>query len=263
MTPLRAPGALGIPGVSAVPSKRAPGSENLFFPGDEAWLDEPDAPPVLALDTSSKVGGVALLRGIELLGEETWAVGGSHTQQVLPAAARLCQRASVQIQELSLVVVATGPGSFTGLRVGASLGKGLVAALGIPLIGVPTLDAVAYQWQSVTGRILALVDAGRGHVYAGSYRNTARGLRREGEFQVVSDEELSGHAGSKGKAVFVAGELAPYRALFLQGLPGVRVASPSAAPRRPANLGVLGYLRWRAGGAQDASALQPLYLKRV
>ena len=252
-----------MPGVSGTLSNSARGAEHLFFPANGAWRDEPDAPPVLALDTSSKIGGVALLRGIELLGEETWAVGGSHTQQVLPAAARLCQRAAVRIPELGLVVVATGPGSFTGLRVGASLGKGLVAALGIPLIGVPTLDAVAYQWQAFSGRILALVDAGRGHVYAGMYRNTARGLSRAGEFKVLSDDELSGCTDSRGSAVYVVGELTPGRALVLQGLPGVRVASPSAAPRRPANLGVLGYLRWRAGGAQDASALQPMYLKRV
>lgn len=221
-----------------------------------------DTPLVLALDTSSKVGGVALCRGFEVLGEETWMVGSSHTTQVLPAAARLCERAGVTVGQLGLVVTALGPGSFTGLRVGASLGKGLAVALGAALVGVPTLDAVAYQHRAASGHIVALVDAGRGQVYVGTYRSGVRGPTLRGEYVVFSDDELLAHVGALKGGVWVVGELLPERASALIALDKVRVASPAGTLRRPAFVAELGYRRFLDGGAPDAAALQPLYLKR-
>jgi tRNA threonylcarbamoyladenosine biosynthesis protein TsaB len=241
------------------------------------------APLVLALDTSSKIGGVALSRGFEVLAEETWLVGGagkphggahddvgvrrardvgSHTQQVLPAAARLCERSGHTIAQLGLIVVALGPGSFTGLRVGASLGKGLSVALGVPLVGVPTLDAIAHQHRTVPGHLVALVDAGRGQVYAGTYRGGTRGLVRRGEYQVLSDEELLAHVGALKGGAWVVGELWPERGRALAALEKVRVATPAGTLRRAALLAELGYARFLRGDVPEPAALQPMYLKR-
>jgi tRNA threonylcarbamoyladenosine biosynthesis protein TsaB len=221
-----------------------------------------EAPLVLALDTSSKVGGVALGRGFEVLGEETWLVGASHTVQVLPAAARLCERAGVAVAQVGLVVTALGPGSFTGLRVGASLGKGLAAALGVPLVGVPTLDAVAHQHRAVPGSLVALVDAGRGQVYAGTYRGGVRGLVRRGAYAVLSDDELLAHVATLKGGAWVVGELGAARAHALASLQKVRVATPAGTLRRPAHLAELGYARFLQGDLPEAAALQPIYLKR-
>jgi tRNA A37 threonylcarbamoyladenosine modification protein TsaB len=145
--------------------------------------------------------------------------------------------------------------------VGMSLAKGFSAALGVPLAGASSLDAVAHQIRTASGTLLALVDAGRELVYAGTYRSTARGLRREGELATFTDDELAAHAGSLG-SVLVCGELTPVRAERLRAVPGVRLASPAAGLRRPACLAELGYLRWLAEGPADPAALQPLYLKR-
>ena len=221
-----------------------------------------DAPLVLALDTSSKIGGVALSRGFEVLSEETWLVGASHTSQVLPAAARLCERSGHAMSRIGLVVVALGPGSFTGLRVGASLGKGFAAALGIPLVGVPTLDAVAHQHRAATGHLVALIDAGRGQVYAGTYRGGARGLVRRGEYQVLSEEELVAHVAALKGGAWVVGEMWPERARALVEIDKVRVATPAGTLRRAAHLAELGYARFLQGNLPEAAALQPLYLKR-
>jgi len=249
----------------------------------DPWSTPTGEPPlILTFDTSSKTGGVALCRGFEVLGEETWVLGNNHTSQVLPAAARLCERAGYAVGEVRRVVTATGPGSFTGLRVGASLGKGFAVATGAALVGVPTLDAVAYQHRAVSGALVALVDAGRGQVYAGTYRSAPRSLTRHGDFQVLSDAELLSHVaalgGGVGKrhggdtdaggvprthaVVWVVGEMWPERKAALAALPKVRVASPSSTLRRPAHLAELGYMRFLAQGAPDPAALQPLYLKR-
>lgn len=229
----------------------------------DPWAPPDVEPPlVLAFDTSSKVGGVALCRGFDVLGEETWLVGASHTVQVLPAAARLCERAGVAVSHTRLVVTALGPGSFTGLRVGASLGKGLAVALGAALVGVPTLDAVAHQHRATSGNLVALVDAGRGQVYAGTYRGGSRGQVRRGEYQIFSDDELLAHVAALSGGGWVVGELSPERVRALTALPKVRVASPAGTLRRPAYLAELGYARSLAGAVPDAAALQPLYLKR-
>jgi tRNA threonylcarbamoyladenosine biosynthesis protein TsaB len=229
--------------------------------GATLWAEAPQ-PIVLALDTSSAVGGVALARGAEILGEETWHAGGRQTVQILPAAVRLCERAGLALADVSLVVVATGPGSFTGLRVGVSLAKGVASALGIPLVGVPTLDVVASQFRDVGRDVVALVDAGRGQVYAAAYRHSRGASTRQGEFAVLSEDELPAFVRDAGRNVYVGGELLPVRALVLGALPGVRVASPATTLRRPAHLAEAGFLRWLAGVTDDISSLQPLYLKR-
>jgi tRNA threonylcarbamoyladenosine biosynthesis protein TsaB len=232
---------------------------------------------LLAIDTSTRVGGVALCRGRQVLGEDTWQAGGQQTAQVLPSAERLWKRAGCTPDDLRLVVVATGPGSFTGLRVGASLGKGLALALGIPLIGVPTLDALAYQQVAagaVPPRLIAAVAAGRGQYYAGTY-NVSRGqLRREGDFEVLSLDELRATARGARRGTLLCGEIeaedvseagdhAQGDGAERAAPTGIaRVASPAAGVRRAAFLAEVGRWLLASEGAKDAALLQPIYLRR-
>ncbi len=235
---------------------------------------------VLAIDTSTRAGGVALCRGPHVLGEDTWRSEGRQTAQVLPAAQRLWERAGLTPADLRLLVVATGPGSFTGLRVGASLAKGLALALGIPLVGVPTLDALAYQQVAAgatTARLIAAVGAGRGQYYAATYSVVRGQLRREGAFAVLSAEELHAVASRAKREVIVCGEVAgleevgEIQAAGLESAqvgekaPGgaqVRFASPAAGVRRTAFLAEFGRWLFATQGPAEAALLQPLYLRR-
>jgi tRNA threonylcarbamoyladenosine biosynthesis protein TsaB len=252
------------------------------------WTAEsPGDDVVLAIDTSTRAGSVALCRGIHVLGEDTWQAGGHQSVQVLPAAQRLWERAGLTPGDLRLVVVATGPGSFTGLRVGASLGKGLALALHIPLVGVPTLDALAYQ-QAASGaapaRLIAVVGAGRGQYYAGTYSVVRRQLRREGEFVVLSSDELHAATRRPKRDLLVCGELDDIQEGDEAGGTGiaglvesvelaeaskkassgsaVRFASPAAGVRRAAFLAELGRWVFATEGPADAALLQPVYLRR-
>lgn len=233
-----------------------------------AWNQTSQGAPklLLAIDTSSRMGGVALLDGTAILAEENWLSGGKQTAQVLPAVSRICEQSGRTVGELEAVVVATGPGSFTGLRVGASLGKGLAIALRIPLVGIPTLDATAYQQRSFSGTILAVVSAGRGLLYAGTYRSTARGLRRSGEFLTLTAEELAETAAQIGGGPLLCGELDPATIDTLLShsatSQSVRLASPAARLRRTAFLGELGLWELASRGPADPAALQPIYLRR-
>lgn len=241
-------------------------------PGDgevDLWRDDSSggASVILAIDTSSRLGGVALCRGPAILGEETWLAGGNQTTQVLPSAQRLWERAGLQAQNIDVVVVATGPGSFTGLRVGISLAKGLAVALGIPVCGVPTLDAVAYQHRAAAPQHIAVVDAGRGKLYIAPYRRQQGALHRSGEYQALSVDGLVAQVQAADTPTLVCGELTAEIVARLRAgarVPGegmLRLVSPAAAMRRAAFLAELG--RWMLAdrGAPDPAALQPVYLR--
>ncbi len=98
---------------------------------------------LLALDTSTRTIGLALYDGVQVLSESVWKSHDHHTVELAPAVADALEKTGVKIKDLGAVGVAIGPGSFTGLRIGLALAKGLAIAQRLPLVGVPTLDALA------------------------------------------------------------------------------------------------------------------------
>ena len=126
---------------------------------------------LLSVDTSGKYGSVALARcdnGQCELVEIVPLVGGTFSAQLVPQIAALLDKHGFTKHDIGGFAVATGPGSFTGLRVGLAAIKALAEVLQQPIGGVSLLEAVASA-SSVTGRVLALMDAGRGEVFAGTY----------------------------------------------------------------------------------------------
>lgn len=122
----------------------------------------------LALDTSTRLGSVAVGRDGELLAETTLSVRATHSETVLPEASRLLERCGARPAELEAVVVGAGPGSFTGVRIAASLAKGLCAASGAALSAYSTLAAVA-AGTGLEGRVCALLDARGDELYAADW----------------------------------------------------------------------------------------------
>ncbi len=122
----------------------------------------------LALDTSTRLGSVAVGRDGELLAETTLSVRATHSETVLPEASRLLERCGAGPAELDGVVVGAGPGSFTGVRIAASLAKGLCAASGAALSAYSTLAAVA-AGTGLEGRVCALLDARGDELYAAAW----------------------------------------------------------------------------------------------
>jgi tRNA threonylcarbamoyladenosine biosynthesis protein TsaB len=219
---------------------------------------------VLALDTASASGGVALVRGRAVLGEASWQVGGQQTSEVLPAAVRLWERAGISAADLDAVAVSAGPGSYTGLRVGFSLAKGMALARGLPVVAIPTLEAVAYQHRDAAARLCAVVDAGRGQLYVARFERGQMLPRQRGQVAVLTPDELASRLAAERRPLLVCGELYPrlIDSLRAGAAPGVRFVSPAAALRRPAFLAELALLRLAAGAVGDPAPLQPLYLRR-
>ncbi len=132
----------------------------------------------LGIDTSSAAGSVALTDGEGLVVELNLRAGLDHSARLLPAVSTLARTAGVSLDSIDLLSVATGPGSFTGLRIGMATAKGLALATGRPLTGFSTLEtaalAVARSMAGRTSVVCVMLDAGRGEVYRGLYE--CRGL---------------------------------------------------------------------------------------
>lgn len=213
---------------------------------------------LLALDTSTQTVGIALFDGAQVIAETIWRTQNHHTVEVAPALSDLFTRSGVRPAELKAVAVALGPGSFTSLRIGLAIAKGLALAQRIPIVGIPTLEIMA-AYQPVRDLPLVVVlQAGRGRLAVGWF--TAKGSQWESRTvpQVMSVEDL---AQSIETPTLVTGELsAAERVVLARKRRAVQLASPAAALRRPSYLAELAWKRWRAGKVDDVIALAPIYL---
>ncbi len=212
----------------------------------------------LSIDTASQVASVGVSDQGGLVAEITWRCRRNHTVELLPTIDKLLAQAGAAKEEIEAVFVCTGPGMYTGLRVGVSTAKGLASGLGLPIVGVGRLELDAYPHAAFPGPIVAVHRAGRGDLAWASYRGDpwremspprlsppqalARRLRRRTLFVGEVDEELAG---------------------LLQAAAGskARIASPAASTRRAAALAELAFARLAAGRADDVALLGPVYLR--
>ena len=213
----------------------------------------------LAIDTSTEIASLALAHHGQLRAELTWHAGQNHTAELVPNLIYLLGQQKTAIGELEAVVVAKGPGSFNGLRVGVSTAKGLVFALSLPLVGISTLEVQAYAYAMSSLTICPMLNAGRGEVAAALFQSRG-GWRRLVEEQLTTIEALS--AMIEDETIF-CGELTPGMAQELKTRLGERaVLAGAASVRRAGYLAELGWQRLERGERDDPATLQPLYLRR-
>jgi tRNA threonylcarbamoyladenosine biosynthesis protein TsaB len=133
-------------------------------------VPDPDAPGLLlAIETATGCTSAALLRGEELLGEESAEPGAPTAECLLPAIDRLLARSGRTLAAVRAFAVSVGPGSFTGLRIGVATVKGLAFASARPVAAIPTLAALARGAGASGGVVVATLDAQRGELYAAGY----------------------------------------------------------------------------------------------
>ena len=222
---------------------------------------------LLAVDTSTRYLGLALYAGDEgVLAEWAWRAGNHHTRALAPMIHTLLAQVGVTMEQIEALGVALGPGSFTGLRSGLALVKGLAYARGLPVVGVPTLDVVAAGVPLAPEAVLAAVlQAGRGRLAVAWYRSpAAEETSTAGEWvafkapQVLTVEQL---AQAIRRPTIVAGELtSSERARLRRRWKRVRLLSPAHCVRRPALLAELAWTRWQQDQVDDPVTLTPLYL---
>jgi tRNA threonylcarbamoyladenosine biosynthesis protein TsaB len=213
---------------------------------------------LLAVDTSTRTVGVALYDGAQVLSETVWTSRDYHTVELAPAVTRVLERAGMVIANLQALAVATGPGSFTGLRVGMALVKGLSLAAHLPVLGIPSLDVLAEAQPVKVERLAALLRAGRGRLAVGWYEAISGSWQPTGQVELLTLEVLSQKLNQPTQ---VCGELtAEERRSLGRKRRNVVLASPASSLRRPSFLAELAWRRWEAGQVDDPATLAPFYL---
>lgn len=210
---------------------------------------------ILAIETSTELASVALLRNEEVIVRESAGVQ-THSQSVLPMVQALLNEAGLRIADCDAIAFGSGPGSFTGVRTACGITQGLAFASGLPVIPVVTLQAMAQACYDLHGEndVVALLDARMEEIYWAQYRF-------DGQWRIVIEPELEVPAAVKavGQVAACGNGLAAYPAAFENHAFAKRIDDiPGPHALYVARLGQQAYVR---GEAVEAKFAQPLYLR--
>ncbi|MBM3156764.1 MAG: tRNA (adenosine(37)-N6)-threonylcarbamoyltransferase complex dimerization subunit type 1 TsaB [Chloroflexi bacterium] len=215
----------------------------------------------LAIDTSTEIAGITLSSEGKVIAELTWRAGQNHTAGLMPNLNHLLAQAKLSLKDINGIIVAKGPGSFNGLRVGMSAAKGFASALNIPLVGISTLEVEAFPYSSTGLPICPIFNAGRGEVAAALFQTRRGKWLRLTQEHITTIESLVNDI--KARTIF-CGEITRDMQLQLKAKLGRKasIVDSSAALRRSGYLAELGWSRLKAGDFDNTATLEPLYLRR-
>jgi tRNA threonylcarbamoyladenosine biosynthesis protein TsaB len=220
---------------------------------------------LLAIDTATRIMSLALHDGHNLLAEQTWHTANNHTAELAPTIWALLERCQTAIDDLTALAVCCGPGSFTGLRIGVALAKGIAAVRGLPLVGVSTLDILAAAQPYYQGNgLVIVVEAGRGRIITATYRWRKGQWGHRGEPQLMTWDRL---IESIDGPAYIAGDIDPdgqqaVEAAQAREVP-VRVVPAAYRLRRAGFLAQQALDRLAENGPEsyEAARLVPLYVQ--
>ena len=218
---------------------------------------------LLAMDTTTTVCSVAVGEEGNLLAEYLLNLHKTHSQRLMPLVISLLKDSDIDRSQLEGIAVAVGPGSFTGIRIGVSTARGLAQGLGIPVIGVNTLEALAGVGASYPALLCPLLDARRDQVYTAVYRGGGSDLEEVEPPQALSLEALARLLQSYGEEVLFLGDNLPaFRKVLEPALSEHYREMPfSASLNRASSVLLRAFITWHRDGSTPLYALNPFYLR--
>ncbi|MBE7026870.1 MAG: tRNA (adenosine(37)-N6)-threonylcarbamoyltransferase complex dimerization subunit type 1 TsaB [Ruminococcaceae bacterium] len=219
---------------------------------------------ILALDASSGVASAALVCDDILVGEYTINHKKTHSQTLMPMISSLLEDCESKLSEIDAFAISVGPGSFTGLRIGIATAKGLAHASGKPIVGVSTLEAMAYNLPFCKDLIVPIMDARRDQVYGGAYHWEDDGLCTVCEPCAVSiDEILDIVKRENKKAVFIGDGILRFKEQIECELGDMcEFAFANSNMQRASSVAVLAKKKIEAGEAVSCEKITPVYLRK-
>jgi tRNA threonylcarbamoyladenosine biosynthesis protein TsaB len=217
---------------------------------------------ILGINTSSTLFSLALLYGNgTLIGEYSVFSGPKGGRALFPALQNLLLQTKADLKDMEAVAVASGPGSFTGLRVGLSMAKGLAQALGIPLVGVPSLEALASQIPCPAYPVCPIIGSKRGEVFTALFSGAdGGGLIREREDSSPRLSDLSWW--TQGKVIFVGDDFESQAPAIRETVGERGLPAPALFwCHRASTTAALGLKRLGEGLAEDLEQFVPVYLR--
>jgi tRNA threonylcarbamoyladenosine biosynthesis protein TsaB len=218
---------------------------------------------VLGIDTATPVTSVAVGSQAGSLASIAVRNDRAHAELLVPMVRQALGYAGVDGGELDGIAVGTGPGLFTGLRVGVSSAKALAQAWALPMVGVSSLDVLAFGCREAARAVCAAIDARRGELFTAIYRPSPDGVERVGDYRVVRPDDLAAELGALGEPVLVCGDGALRHAGTLAELgAAVALAGPERAVPSADALIQLALPRLEEASATEPLEVRPIYLRR-
>jgi tRNA threonylcarbamoyladenosine biosynthesis protein TsaB len=220
---------------------------------------------VLGIETSATTGGFAVIDGDRLLGETVADITGRHVEKGVTMIAEVLDSAGIMVGDLDGVAVSLGPGSFTGLRVGLAIAKGMSFGRGMSIVGVPTLDCIAESLSSHDGFVVPVRDARRGEIYFSIYSVEGCSVTRTGDYLALPPGRVITAINDlpAGRRVMLSGDaLLRYGEELRTGLgAGVDFAPEEMWAARPSVVASMGALLLEQGESGDLDAIEPMYVR--
>jgi tRNA threonylcarbamoyladenosine biosynthesis protein TsaB len=214
------------------------------------------------MDSAAPRVSVAIGRDGAVVGEVKLVGVRRHAEQVAPAIRYLCDELDVDLGDLTAIAVGLGPGLFTGLRVGVTTAKVMAQALRVPVVGIPSLDLVAYPVRHTTRMIAAVLDARRHEVFHARYRPVPGGVQRVCDYEVGPPEDLVGELEAGTEEVLLVGDGALAYPEVFGRLERVEHAGPAFTAPSAAALIELAAARVEREEFEAPWDVHPLYLRR-
>ena len=218
---------------------------------------------ILGIDTATPQVGCAIGGHEGVLASFQAAKGMRHAETLVPAIQFLTERTGIELSEIGAVAVDVGPGLFTGLRVGVATAKAMASTLRVPMVGVQSLDLLAFPVRWSDRRIASVVDARRGEVFFAFYRQVPGGVQRLSEPRVGTPELLCSEIQATGEEVLLVGDGARRYASELGELSRVEFADDGLAHPSPRSLVQLAHAQALREEFVQPWDLKPVYLRKA
>ena len=217
---------------------------------------------ILGIESATSQVGCAIGGHEGVLSSVHSSRGKRHAENLAPQIEFVLEQARITMDEISVVAVDIGPGLYTGLRVGITTAVSIAFGLGVPMIGVTSLDLLAYPVRHCSKLIVATIDARRGEVFHANYRQVPGGVQRISEPVVSSPDDLSADLLAHGNEALLVGDGALRYSEIFAGLRGVEAAEPSIAYPSAASIVQLAHAKALREEFVTPTELEPVYLRK-
>ncbi len=218
---------------------------------------------LLSIDTATKITGLALHQDGQLVAESFLHTAKTHSERLMPMILQLLENAGLCFADLNAVAVASGPGSFTGLRIGMATAKGIAQVRNLTLVGVNTLDALAQHGLNYNALVCPILDARKNEVYNAIYHSKLGKQERVSEYRAITPEDLLQELKSGQESILFVGDgVATYKQLILDTLGDRALFLPqNMSLPRGSHIGALAIKRLEAGEEDNLYSLKPFYIR--
>ncbi|MCL2320683.1 MAG: tRNA (adenosine(37)-N6)-threonylcarbamoyltransferase complex dimerization subunit type 1 TsaB [Oscillospiraceae bacterium] len=217
---------------------------------------------ILSIDTATDIASVAILKDTKLLGEINLNIKNSHSMVIMDMIIYILKTLELTLEDIYGIVVSKGPGSFTGLRIGISTAKGICHGSNKPIIGISSLDSLAFGAMYFNGKIVPILNALRENVYTCIFKNIEGSLNKLTDYMFISVYDLKNLLKDEKDILFVGDAVNTYGDILLNIFPNSTLCNNMFNYVKASNLGILGMKSFKDGQKDDIESFAPIYLKK-